>query len=123
LSGGGSALLPLPIAGVPLADKQRVTRALLACGADIREVNAVRKHLSQLKGGRFAQAAQPAEVVSLILSDVIGDPLDAIASGPTAPDSTTFGDALAVLRKYRIERRMPRSVLRHLRAGAAGARP
>ena len=103
LSGGGSALMPLPVAGVSLADKQAVTQALLACGADIREINTVRKHLSQLKGGRFAQAAQPAEVVALILSDVVGDPLDAIASGPSAPDRTTFGDALAVLSKYGIE--------------------
>jgi len=121
LSGGGSALLPLPAVGVTLADKQRVTQALLACGADIREVNTVRKHLSQLKGGQLARAAQPAEVVTLILSDVVGDPLDAIASGPTAPDGTTFGQALAVLRKYGIERRAPRSVLKRLRAGAAGA--
>ena len=123
LSGGGSALMPLPVAGVSLADKQAVTQALLACGADIREINTVRKHLSQLKGGRFAQAAQPAEVVALILSDVVGDPLDAIASGPSAPDRTTFGDALAVLSKYGIESRAPRSVLEHLRAGAAGAEP
>ena len=123
LSGGGSALMPLPVEGVSLADKQAVTQALLACGADIREVNTVRKHLSQLKGGRFAQAAQPAEVVALILSDVVGDPLDAIASGPSAPDSTTFADALAVLSKYGIESRAPRSVLEHLRAGAAGAKP
>ena len=123
LSGGGSALMPLPVEGVSLADKQAATQALLACGADIREINTVRKHLSQLKGGRFAQRAQPAEVVALILSDVVGDPLDAIASGPSAPDSTTFGDALAVLSKYGIESRAPRSVLEHLRAGAAGAKP
>jgi hydroxypyruvate reductase len=123
LSGGGSALMPLPVAGVSLADKQVATQALLACGADIREVNTVRKHLSQLKGGQFAQAAQPAEVVALILSDVVGDPLDAIASGPSAPDRTTFGDALAVLNKYGIESRAPRSVLEYLRAGAAGAKP
>jgi hydroxypyruvate reductase len=122
LSGGGSALMPLPVAGVSLADKQAATQALLACGADIREINTVRKHLSQLKGGRFAQAAQPAEVVALILSDVVGDPLDAIASGPSAPDRTTFSDALAVLSKYGIESRAPRSVLEHLRAGAAGAK-
>ena len=137
LSGGGSALMPLPVEGVSLADKQAVTQALLACGADIREVNTVRKHLSQLKGGQLARIAQPAEVVALILSDVVGDPLDAIASGPSAPDSTTFGDALAVLSKYGIEpalrssattaggeeSRAPRSVLEHLRAGAAGDEP
>ncbi len=123
LSGGGSALMPLPAEGVSLADKQAATQALLACGAEIREINTVRKHLSQLKGGRFAQAAQPAEVVALILSDVVGDPLEAIASGPSAPDSTTFGDALAVLSKYGLESRAPRSVLEHLRAGAAGVKP
>ena len=123
LSGGGSALMPLPVKGVSLADKRAATQALLACGADIREVNTVRKHLSQLKGGQFAQAAQPAEVVALILSDVVGDPLDVIASGPSAPDGTTFRDALAVLSKYGIESRAPRSVLEHLRAGAAGAKP
>jgi hydroxypyruvate reductase len=123
LSGGGSALMPLPVEGVSLADKQAATQALLACGADIREVNTVRKHLSQLKGGQFARMAQPAEVVALILSDVVGDPLDAIASGPSAPDGTTFGDALTVLSKYGIESRVPLSVLEHLRAGAAGAKP
>jgi hydroxypyruvate reductase len=123
LSGGGSALMPLPVAGVSLADKQAVTQALLAAGADIREINTVRKHLSQLKGGQFARAAQPAEVVALILSDVVGDPLDVIASGPSAPDNSTFGDALAVLSKYGLESRVPRSVLEHLRAGSAGAKP
>ena len=123
LSGGGSALMPLPVEGVSLADKQATTQTLLACGADIREVNTIRKHLSQLKGGQFARMAQPAEVVALILSDVVGDPLDAIASGPSAPDRTTFADALAVLSKYGIASRVPLSVLEHLRAGAAGAKP
>jgi hydroxypyruvate reductase len=123
LSGGGSALMPLPVEGVSLADKQAVTQALLACGADIREVNTVRKHLSQLKGGQFARAAQPAEVVALILSDVVGDPLDVIASGPSAPDNSTFADALAVLSKYGLESRAPRSVVEYLRAGTAGKKP
>jgi hydroxypyruvate reductase len=123
LSGGGSALMPLPVDGVSLADKQAVTQALLACGADIREVNTVRKHLSQLKGGQFARLARPAEVVALILSDVVGDPLDAIASGPSAPDGTTFGDALAVLHKYGLESRAPQSVVEYLRAGVAGKKP
>jgi len=100
ISGGGSALLPLPVKGVTLADKQRLTGELLACGADIGEINCVRKHISQLKGGQLARLAHPARVLSLVLLDVIGDPLGVIASGPTAPDPSTFADALAVLRKY-----------------------
>ncbi|MGH7266157.1 MAG: DUF4147 domain-containing protein, partial [Candidatus Rokuibacteriota bacterium] len=88
-SGGGSALTPLPVPGLTLGDKQTVTRLLLAAGATINELNAVRKHLSAIKGGQLARAAAPAPVVSLLLSDVIGDPLDVIASGPTAPDPTT----------------------------------
>ncbi len=123
ISGGGSALLPLPVEGVTLADKQRLTGELLACGADIGEINCVRKHISQLKGGQLARLAHPARVLSLILSDVIGDPLGVIASGPTAPDPSTFADALAVLRKYGLEARAPAGVLAHLRAGAAGLRP
>ena len=94
ISGGGSALTPSPVSGVTLAEKQAVTRLLLECGATINELNAVRKHLSRLKGGQLARAAHPAPVVALLLSDVIGDPLDVIASGPTAPDPTTYDDAL-----------------------------
>lgn len=123
LSGGGSALLPMPVAGVTLADKQRTTQALLACGAEIGEINCVRKHLSRVKGGQLARAAQPAAVAALILSDVIGDPLDTIASGPTAPDPTTFAQALAVLGKYGIEGAAPADALAHLRAGAEGRVP
>lgn len=123
ISGGGSALMPLPVEGVTLAEKQSLTRELLACGADIGEVNCVRKHVSQLKGGQLARLAHPAAVVSLILSDVIGDPLDVIASGPTAPDPGTYADALGVLRKYGLETRAPAAVLTHLQAGAAGRRP
>jgi hydroxypyruvate reductase len=123
ISGGGSALMPLPVEGVTLAEKQALTRELLACGADIGEVNCVRKHVSQLKGGQLARLAHPARVLALILSDVIGDPLDVIASGPTAPDPATHADALAVLRKYGIESRAPEAALAHLRAGAAGQRP
>jgi hydroxypyruvate reductase/glycerate 2-kinase len=120
LSGGGSALLPAPVKGVTLQDKQELTRLLHACGATINEMNCVRKHLSDLKGGRLAQACEGRAVVSLIISDVIGDPLDVIASGPTAPDATTFADALAVLEKYRLKPQTPLSILRHLGSGVRG---
>jgi len=102
ISGGGSALLSLPAPGLTLADKQAVTRDLLACGATIGEINTVRKHLSAIKGGRLAAAAAPARVVTLAISDVPGDDPAVIASGPTVPDPTTFADARAVLAKYRI---------------------
>jgi hydroxypyruvate reductase len=102
ISGGASALLPLPSGDLTLEGKQEVTRRLLACGATIHEINAVRKHLSQIKGGQLAALAYPARVVSLILSDVIGDNLDVIGSGPTAPDLSTVNDAKAVLAKYGI---------------------
>jgi hydroxypyruvate reductase len=123
VSGGGSALLPAPVAGVTLAEKQAVTRLLLEAGATINELNAVRKHLSVLKGGQLARAAAPAPVVALLLSDVLGDPLDVIASGPTAPDPTTFADALAVLDGFGLRDRIPASARRHLEAGAAGSVP
>ena len=97
VSGGGSALTPAPAPPITLAEKQEVTRLLLASGATIGELNAVRKHLSIFKGGQLARAAWPARVLTLALSDVIGDPLDVIASGPTAPDPTTFADAAEVL--------------------------
>jgi hydroxypyruvate reductase len=92
----------------------------LRCGADIKEMNALRKHISQVKGGRLAEVAQPARVVSLILSDVIGDRLDSIGSGPTAPDRTTFGDCLKIVQKYRLKNRIPASIYRHLKRGAQG---
>lgn len=120
ISGGGSALTPAPVDGVTLAEKQSLTKALLACGADIREMNTLRKHISRLKGGQLARAAAPARVFTLILSDIVGDPLDAIASGPTVPDPTTYADALAILDKYRIRGEIPSSIRRHLEAGAAG---
>jgi hydroxypyruvate reductase len=116
VSGGGSALLALPAAGLTLDDKQRVTRALLRCGATIGEINTVRKHLSRVKGGRLAAAAAPARVITLAISDVPGDDPAVIASGPTVPDPTTFADARAVLDKYRIEE--PRTVRAHLAAAA-----
>jgi hydroxypyruvate reductase len=105
---------------VTLTEKQAVTRLLLDAGATINELNAVRKHLSGLKGGLLARAAAPAAVVALLLSDVLGDPLDVIASGPTAPDPTTFADALAVLDGFALRDRIPVSARRHLEAGAAG---
>ncbi|RJQ80943.1 MAG: glycerate kinase [Desulfobacteraceae bacterium] len=120
LSGGGSALLPLPAPGLTLLDKQAATDLLLACGATIHEINAIRKHLSAIKGGRLAQAASPAGVVTLILSDVVGDDLDAIASGPTVPDGSTFGDCQEIIQRYRIAAKLPPAVRAHLEAGARG---
>lgn len=102
ISGGASALLPLPARGVTLAEKQKTTRLLLACGANIHEINCVRKHLSAIKGGRLAQLVYPATLLTLILSDVIGDDLDAIGSGPTVPDRSTIADARAICAKYGI---------------------
>ncbi len=123
LSGGGSALMPAPVPPLTLEDKQRTTTVLLGCGATIEEVNAVRKHLSRIKGGGLARAAAPARVVSLILSDVIGDPLDAIASGPTAPDPTTYADCLEIVDRYGIRDKIPEPVLKVLEEGTAGKRP
>jgi hydroxypyruvate reductase len=112
ISGGGSALLAAPAGPVTLADKQAVNRALLRSGARIGEMNAVRKHLSAIKGGRLALAAAPARVVALVISDVPGDDPATVASGPTVPDATTRAEALAILRRYGID--PPRSVLDHL---------
>jgi hydroxypyruvate reductase/glycerate 2-kinase len=123
ISGGGSALLPAPAAGITLADKQEVTGLLHAAGATIGQMNAVRKHLSELKGGGLARLFRGRWLVSLIISDVVGDPLDVIASGPTAPDRSTFADALAVLSTPQLLGRVPQSVLDHLRAGAKGEHP
>jgi hydroxypyruvate reductase len=120
ISGGGSALLVAPVKGVSLGDKQEVTQLLLACGATIHEINTVRKHLSRVKGGGLARLAHPATVVSLILSDVVGDDLDVIASGPTVPDSSTFRQAAQVLRGYGIWDRVPESVRAHMQKGVDG---
>jgi glycerate 2-kinase len=120
LSGGGSALLPAPVNDITLEDKQQVTRLLHASGATIHEMNAVRKHLSRIKGGRLAQTFRGKKLVSLIISDVVGDPLDVIASGPTAPDPTTFTDALTILNRYGLTEHAASAVLDHLRRGAAG---
>jgi hydroxypyruvate reductase len=114
ISGGGSALLTLPAPGLTLQDKQAINRLLLKSGANIAEMNCVRKHLSAIKGGRLATASHPAKVVTLTISDVPGDDPAVIASGPTVPDRTTFADALAILEKYRIAE--PVSVVEHLRA-------
>ncbi len=120
VSGGGSALLPAPVEGITLGEKQAVTSLLLASGADIGEMNCVRKHLSRLKGGGLARSAAPARVATIILTDVGGDPLDGIAAGPTVPDPTTFGDALAVLQRRAILDRVPAAVRQRLEAGARG---
>jgi hypothetical protein len=112
ISGGGSALLALPPHGIALGDKQAINRALLKCGADIGEINTVRKHLSAIKGGRLAVAAAPAQMVTLAISDVPGDDISVIASGPAAPDASTRADALAVLTKYGIA--IPAAVAGHL---------
>ena len=123
ISGGASALLIAPVEDVTLQDKQDTTRLLLNAGADIFELNAVRKHLSQIKGGRLARAVAPAQLVTLIVSDVIGDPLDVIASGPTAPDKSTFKEAWAVIAKFGLQRNLPPSVANYLRRGLAGRVP
>lgn len=124
ISGGASALTPLPAPPIQLNEKQETTRLLLACGATIHEMNAVRKHLSLFKGGQFARAAAPAHVVSLILSDVIGDPLDVIGSGPTAPDSSTLAGARAILDRYGLWDRVPEAVAVRLRdPGAETPKP
>ena len=116
ISGGGSALMPLPEEGLTLQDKMAMTELLLKCGATIQELNCVRKHISAIKGGKLARAAAPAPLASLILSDVIGDPLDSIASGPTAPDTTSYADARGILRKYGVWDRAPEAVRSHLEA-------
>jgi len=121
ISGGGSALWPAPAEAITLEEKQKVTSLLLRAGADIREINAVRKHLSDLKGGQLAKWAAPAHVIALIMSDVIGDPLDFIASGPTAPDTTSFSDAIAVIQKYGLQ--VPKAVLERFQEGACGNIP
>ena len=123
ISGGGSALFVAPLEGLSLDDKQVMTRILLKGGADIVELNTVRKHLSRVKAGRLAESASPARVLSLILSDVIGDPLDFIASGPTSPDTTTWADALAIVTRYDTAGEMPQKILQLLRSGSEGKMP
>ena len=123
LSGGGSALLVSPAEGISLKDKQVTTDLLLKSGASIEELNGVRKHLSRIKGGRLASIAYPATVITLILSDVIGDRLDVIASGPTVPDRSTFMDTVKVIEKYNLVKKLPNNVLSMLLDGMAGKLP
>ncbi len=119
ISGGGSALLPAPPAGLTLADEIAVNRALLASGAPISAMNVVRKHVSRIKGGRLAAAAFPARVVSLVVSDVPGDNPAFVASGPTVPDRSTADEALDIVTRYRMQ--LPDGVMAHLRSEAAAA--
>ena len=123
ISGGGSALVTCPHAGISLDNLQALTRSLLGCGAQIDEINTIRKHLDGVKGGGLAGAAFPARMITLVLSDVVGNPLDMIASGPTVADPTTFADAKAILEKYQLWEKVPASISSILRAGLAGELP
>lgn len=123
ISGGGSALMPYPASGISLSDLQETTNLLLRSGANINELNAVRKHLSGFKGGQFARHVAPAQLLTLILSDVLGDPLDTIASGPTAPDESTFIEARDVIEKYGLFEKIPLNVLNRLNSGLNGIVP
>lgn len=123
ISGGASALMPLPAEGITLAEKQEVTKLLLSCGATIHQINAVRKHISAIKGGQLARLAAPASVEALLLSDVIGDDLDVIGSGPTAPDESTFADARRILQHFKIDGLMPQCVRERLDLGERGEIP
>lgn len=122
-SGGGSALLPAPPSPITLDQKQATTRLLLECGATINEINAIRKHLSRSKGGWLAKEAYPATIVSLLLSDVIGDRLDVIASGPTVPDESTYSDCIKIIDRYNLSDRLPGIVAEYFKNGAAGSLP
>lgn len=117
LSGGFSALIPYPIDGISLKDKQQITRLLLSCGASIYEINTVRKHLSRIKGGRLAEHFAPAKVISLIVSDVVGDDMSFIASGPTCPDKSTYSESLNVLEKYKLTKKISNNALSLLEQG------
>lgn len=117
LSGGGSALLPFPADGIDLKEKQEVTQLLLDSGADIREINTIRKHISRIKGGWVAKWAYPSTVIAFILSDVVGDQLDVIGSGPTVPDPSTFGEALEILTKYDLLNEVAPSIRKYLQSG------
>jgi glycerate 2-kinase len=123
ISGGGSALMPLPAKGLTLSDKQKTTELLLKSGARIDEINAVRKHLSDIKAGRLAEKLYPATIVALIISDVVGDRLDSIASGPTVPDSTSYSDAYNVLNERGLWHKIPGSVRNHIVEGKEGRLP
>jgi hydroxypyruvate reductase len=120
ISGGGSALLTMPVEGISLADLQESTKRLLAAGATINQINTIRKHLSAVKGGGLARIAAPASVQALILSDVVGDPLEVIGSGPTVPDPTTFADAWTIVEQFQLQETLPKSVTLRLQAGCNG---
>jgi glycerate 2-kinase len=121
ISGGASALVTKPIEGISLYEIQALTSELLSCGADIREINTIRKHLDLLKGGGLAKLISPATLITLILSDVVGDPLSMIASGPTLPDETTYLDALNIIKKYGIRQSIGKNIYEHLLSGYKGA--
>lgn len=123
ISGGGSALMTLPAVGISLDDMRKTTARVMEAGATINELNAVRKHISRIKGGQLAKRAHPAEVLTLIISDVMGDPPDVVASGPTAPDSSTFQDARQVLSKYELWGQVPSSVTKRITQGVKGQIP
>ena len=128
VSGGGSAVMCSPYTGaggipISLDEKQSVSKLLLACGADIHEINCIRKHLSNVKGGRLAEIMYPAQSVNLILSDVVGDSLDAIASGATVPDSTSFSNVIEIVHRYNLESKLPPRVMELFRAGSEGKIP
>jgi hydroxypyruvate reductase/glycerate 2-kinase len=123
VSGGGSALFVCPYKGITLAEKQAVTDLLMKAGADITELNAVRKHISMVKGGRLAEIASPAEIVTFMISDVVGDKLDVIASGPTVPDTSKFRDAINAINKYGLAEKVPASVMKVLSKGDEGLIP
>jgi glycerate 2-kinase len=120
LSGGGSSLLPLPVQGITLEEKQSASDLLIGCGATIHEINTIRKHISAIKGGRLAQSAFPAQVVTLMLSDVVGDDLDVIASGPTVPDTSTYAQCSEIIDRYKIAEQLPESIVAHLTQGLDG---
>lgn len=120
ISGGASALLVSPVPGVSLGDMQRMTELLLASGANINEINTLRKHLDCVKGGQLARLAAPARIVCFILSDVVGDPLEVIGSGPTVPDPSTYADSIEILRRYHILEKVPETIRTHLEAGLQG---
>ncbi|MDP3017037.1 MAG: glycerate kinase [Deltaproteobacteria bacterium] len=120
ISGGGSALLPLPADKITLEEKQELTQLLLDCGADIKEINTIRKHISQMKGGWLARWAFPSTIITFILSDVVGDPLDVIASGPTVPDTSTFQESWEILKRYGLINEIASSIRNHLQAGREG---
>lgn len=120
ISGGGSALMIQPLELISLSELQECTEKLILCGANINEINTVRKHISRIKGGQLAKKAYPAKVITLIISDVIGDPLDVIASGPTVPDKTTFSNADQIIRKYNLRKRMGSSILHVIEKGCQG---